>query len=163
MLKMTPQELHEYFHKNAVCESLMLTDVETMTHFLQEKDFKRGEVISDLGDVGDSMYFIVEGKVAFSTYDGQDEAEVGKQGPGNLIGEMSFFDRKPRMLKMSASSKEVKLLEITRPMYDRLKVEYPYIAVNLVENAVVSLDHLIRALSNDLSHFEHYMVGFGRH
>ncbi len=67
------------------------------------------------------------------------------------------------MLKMFAMSKEVILLEIKRPMYDRLKVEHPYIAVNLVENAVVSLDHLIRALSNDLSHFEHYMVGFGRH
>lgn len=163
MLKMTPAELFDYFQANAICESLTRPDVEVMSHFLQEKKLKRNDVISDMGVVGDSMFFIVNGKVGFSVNDGQDEAEVAVQGPGNLIGEMSFFDRKPRMLKMYAYSKEVELLEIKRPMYDRLKVEHPYIAVNLVENAVVSLDHLIRALSNDLSHFEHYMVGFGRH
>lgn len=48
-------------------------------------------------------------------------------------------------------------------MYDRLKVEEPYIAVNLLENAVVSLDHLVRSVSQDLSHIEHYMRGTGRH
>ncbi|RUM93118.1 MAG: cyclic nucleotide-binding domain-containing protein [Thiomicrospira sp.] len=163
MLNMTAAELFDYFQENAICESLTRSDVEVMSEFLQEKQLKKGDVIFDMGDVGDSMFFIVKGKVAFTTTDGQDEAEVGVQGPGNLIGEMSFFDRKPRMLKMSAKSKEVTLLEIKRPMYDRLKVEHPYIAVNLVENAVVSLDHLVRALSQDVSHFEHYMVGFGRH
>lgn len=161
--KMTVDELFAYFQSNLICESLTLQDVEIMSHYLQEKKLKRDEILSDMGDVGNSMYFIVDGKISFTTTDGQDEAQVAKQGKGNLIGEMSFFDRKPRMLKMAGASKEVKLLEITRPMYDRLKVEHPYIAVNLVENAVVSLDHLIRSISTELSHFEHYMLGYGRH
>lgn len=163
MLEMTSSELFDYFQEHKVCESLKREDVEVLSHFLQEKTLKRDEILSDMGDVGDSIYFIVEGKIAFSTSDGQDEADIGKQGPGNLIGEMSFFDSVPRMLKMSAFSKKVKLLQLTRPMYQRLKVEHPYIAVNLIENAVVSLDHLIRAMSSELSHFEHYMKGFGRH
>ena len=163
MQEMTTQQLFEYFQKNSICESLTQQDVAVMAHFLQEKTFSAGDIINDLGEVGNAMYFIVEGRVCFSATDGQDEAEVGLQGPGNLIGEMSFFDRKPRMLRMKAASKKVVLLEITRPLYDRLKVEHPFIAVNLVENAVVSLDHLIRALSNDLSQFEHYMHGYGRH
>ena len=163
MQNLTANELFEYFQKNNICESLTRPEVEVMTHFLQERDYSRGDIISDMGDVGNSMFFILEGKVDFTTSDGQDEAEIGKQGPGNLIGEMSFFDKVPRMLRMTAYSKQVKLLEITRPMYDRLKVEHPYIAVNLVENAVVSLDHLIRSISEDLSQLEHYMQGFGRH
>lgn len=163
MQNLTANELFEYFQKNNICESLTRPEVEVMTHFLQERDYSRGDIISDMGDVGNSMFFILEGKVGFTTSDGQDEAEIGKQGPGNLIGEMSFFDKVPRMLRMTAYSKQVKLLEITRPMYDRLKVEHPYIAVNLVENAVVSLDHLIRSISKDLSQLEHYMQGFGRH
>lgn len=163
MQNLTANELFEYFQKNNICESLTRPEVEVMTHFLQERDYSRGDIISDMGDVGNSMFFILEGKVDFTTSDGQDEAEIGKQGPGNLIGEMSFFDKVPRMLRMTAYSKQVKLLEITRPMYDRLKVEHPYIAVNLVENAVVSLDHLIRSISKDLSQLEHYMQGFGRH
>ena len=163
MLEMTPAELFDYFQQNKICESLKRDDVEVMAQFLQEKNLKQGEVISDMGDVGDSMYFIVDGKVSFTTTDGQDEADVGRQGPGNLIGEMSFFDKVPRMMRMSAYSKKVKLLQLTQPMYQRLKVEHPYIAVNIIENAVVSLDHLIRALSSDISQFEHYMKGFGRH
>lgn len=163
MQNMTANELFDYFQKHQICESLTRQEVETMTHFFQEKQYKRGDVISDMGEIGNSMYFIVDGKVGFSTTDGQDEADIGKQEPGNLIGEMSFFDQVPRMLKMFASSKDVFLLEITRSMYDRLKVEHPYIAVNLVENAVVSLDHLIRHISEDLSQLEHYMQGFGRH
>lgn len=163
MLEMTASELFDYFQENKICESLTRDEVEVLTHFLKEKTLKRDEILSDMGDVGDSMFFIVDGKIAFSTTDGQDEADIGKQGPGNLIGEMSFFDRVPRMLKMSAFSKKVKLLELSHSMYQRLKVEHPYIAVNIVENAVVSLDHLIRTMSSELSHFEHYMKGFGRH
>ncbi|MPQ75927.1 Crp/Fnr family transcriptional regulator [Hydrogenovibrio sp. JE_KL2] len=163
MLEMTPAELFEYFQENKICESLTRDDVEVMAQFLQEKTLKSGDIISDMGDIGDSMFFIVEGRVAFTATDGQDEAEIGQQGPGNLIGEMSFFDNVPRMMRMSAYSKKVKLLQLTRPMYQRLKVEHPYIAVNIIENAVVSLDRLIRALSNDVSQFEHYMKGFGRH
>lgn len=163
MHTMTAAELFDYFQKNAICESLTRDEVMVMTNYLQEKDFKRGDIISEMGEIGDSMFFIYEGKVSFTTSDGQDEAVVGVQGPGNLIGEMSFFDRVPRNLRMTAKSKELKMIEITRAMYDRLKVEHPYIAVNLVENAVVSLDHLIRSMSDELSHLEHYMVGFGRH
>lgn len=163
MKTMTASELFDYFQKYLVCESLTRDEVVRMTHYLQEKNFKRGDIISDMGEIGTSMYFILEGKVNFTAFDGQDEALVGTQRPGDLIGEMSFFDRKPRMLRMSARSKEVKLLEITRAMYDRLKVEQPFIAVNLVENAIVSLDHLVRNMSSELSHLEHYMSGYGRH
>lgn len=162
MKEMTASQLFDYFQLNKICESLTRNDVETMTNYLQEKTFEKGQVISDMGDVGNAMYFIISGKVAFSTHDGQCEAEIARQMPGNLIGEMSFFDRKPRLLKMTAASTEVKLLEITRAMYDRLKVEHPYIAVNVVENAVVSLDHLIRDMSTNLSHIENYMTGVGK-
>lgn len=163
MIDMTATELFEYFQENLICESLTRTEVETLTSYLQERHFERDETISDAGDVGDSLMFIVKGKVGFSSFDGQDEVNVGTQGVGNLIGEMSFFDRKPRNLRMYCSSKKATLLALTRPMYDRLKVEQPYIAVNILENAVVSLDHLVRAMSESMAQIEHYMHGFGRH
>lgn len=162
MLEMNSSELFDYFQKNLICESLTHSEVKTMTHYLQEKTYKKGTIISDMGEVGNSMYFIISGKVAFTTSDGRGEADIGRQGRGTLIGEMSFFDRKPRMLKMAASSKEVLLIEITRPMYNRLKVEHPYIAVNLTENAIVSLDLLIRNMSSEISYLENYMRGVGK-
>lgn len=163
MIEMTANELFDYFQQNSICESLTRAEVEILTSYLQEKTYERNEVISDLGEVGDSMMFIIKGRVAFSSFDGQDEVNVGSQGVGNLIGEMSFFDRKPRNLRMLCSSKKVKVLSLTRAMYDRLKVEQPFIAVNILENAVVSLDHLVRAMSENMAQIEHYMHGYGRH
>ncbi|AHF01165.1 cyclic nucleotide-binding protein [Thiomicrospira aerophila AL3] len=163
MTKVKSNELFEYFQTNAICESLTREEVETLTAYLIERSYEQNEVISDLGEVGDAMMFIIKGRVGFVSFDGQDEVNVGSQGVGNLIGEMSFFDRKPRNLRMYCESKKVKLLVLTRPMYDRLKVEHPFIAVNILENAVVSLDHLVRAMSENMAQIEHYMHGFGRH
>lgn len=163
MTKPKSNELFDYFQTNAICESLTREEAETISAYLIVRNYEQDQVISDLGEVGDSMMFIIKGRVGFVSFDGQDEVNVGNQGVGNLIGEMSFFDRKPRNLRMYCESKKVKLLVLTRAMYDRLKVEHPFIAVNILENAVVSLDHLVRAMSENMAQIEHYMHGYGRH
>lgn len=163
MISMSVKELFVFFQENSICESLTKQEIEKLTHFLQEKEYKGGEVISDTGEVGETLGFIIEGKVQFLNNDGQDTAVIGKQGTGTLIGEMSFFDRKSRDLRMEACKKGVKVLELTRPMYNRLKVEEPFIAVNILENAIVSLDTLVRHMSSDISALGNYMHGFGKH
>lgn len=163
MVKMTADELALFFKDNLICESMTKNEVEVLSHYLQEKDYSDGEVISDLGEVGDFLAYVIEGKVKFTSSDGQDTTEVGKQGPGSLIGEMSFFDRKPRNLRITACKKGVKCLLLTRAMYDRLKVEEPFIAVNILENTIVSLDNLVRHMGDDISALGHYMHGFGKH
>lgn len=163
MQNMTATELFDFFQTHHVCDSLTRDEVSRMTHYFEEKNCVKDEVISDMGEIGHSMYLVLEGRVEFIGFDGKQEIVVGSQKPGHFIGEISFFDRKPRMLKMASRSKELRLLEITRPMYERLRLEQPYIAVNLVENVIVNLDGLVRKISTDLSHLEHYMTGYGRH
>ncbi len=163
MISMTQKELYDFFQKHLICESLNKDEVGRLTNYLKDRSYKAGEVIFDVGDIGDSLIFIIKGKVQFSHPEEREMTSVGKQGEGALIGEMSFFDRKPRNLRMSASGKGAQMLELTRPMYDRLKVEEPYIAVNILENAIVSLDNLVRHMGDDISALEHYMHGFGKH
>jgi hypothetical protein len=64
---------------------------------------------------------------------------------------MSFFDRKPRTIRLRASDDGAELLGVTRPMYKRLCIEHPYISVNLVEYVVLSLDNLLRSTSREVS------------
>lgn len=162
MLSMSAKELFDFFQSHLICESLTLAEVEKLTHYMQEKEFGQCEVISDIGEVGDSMFFVIGGRVQFIGPD-KDDVPVGKQGEGSLVGEMSFFDRKPRNLRMQACSKSgVKVLILTRAMYDRLKVEEPFIAVNILENTIVSLDDLVRHMGEDMTALGHYMHGFGR-
>ena len=78
---------------------------------------------------------------------------------GELMGEMSFFDRRPRLLRMRSMSADTQLLKLTRVMYERLRLEHPFIAVNLLEHAIISLDHLVRRLSSDEMSLSRYMYG----
>ena len=162
MITMSDEELYDFFQKHFICESLTKNEVVLLTHYLKDRSYKSGEIISDVGEVGDSLGFIIKGKVQFTHPEDRDITSVGKQGVGTLIGEMSFFDRKPRNLRMEACGKGATMLELTRPMYDRLKVEQPFIAVNILENAIVSLDNLVRHMGDDISALEHYMYGVGK-
>lgn len=162
MKNITADQLFDFFQTHKICESLTRDEVKRLTKYLQEQHYSQGEIISDMGEIGDALYYVYKGKVGFYTRNGQDIIEVGVQTEGTLIGEMSFFDRRPRDLRMQADSRDVVLIALSRAMYDRLKIEEPYIAVNILENAIVSLDHLVRAMSQDITAMEHYLMGTGK-
>jgi CRP-like cAMP-binding protein len=160
---MSVDEMIEYFRRNLICETLTRQEVGVLREYLQEIEFKREQVIADIGDVGDALYFIVSGKSGLFRVEDADEIAVAQLKEGTLVGEMSFFDRKPRNVRMKAISKVVTMLVLTRPMYQRLKVEHPIIAVNLLENAIVSLDYIIRHMGEDIANLNHYFYGTGKH
>lgn len=163
MQTMTSERLYDFFKQHHICTALTRDEVNSLTHFVNEKTYSKGETIAEKGAPGDIMYLILEGKVNFISYDGDNEVVVGTQGPGYFIGEISFFDGKDRMLKMAAATEGLTLFEIRRDMYDRLRIEQPFLALNLVENVVANTDRLVRKISTDLSHLEYYMRGYGRH
>ena len=105
---------------------------------------------------------MVKGEAGLFYDDGTREREVGRMLEGELMGEMSFFDQEPRLLRMRALSHDTQLLKLTRPLYRRLRIEHPFIAVNLLEHAIVSLDHLVRRVSKEGASMESYMFGPGR-
>ncbi|MBF6056956.1 MULTISPECIES: Crp/Fnr family transcriptional regulator [Thiomicrorhabdus] len=161
MISLSVPELFTFFQEHSVCESLTKAEVERLIPYLQEKTYKGREIVFERGEVTDNLSLITEGKVDFIGH-AEDAGAVGEQHVGTLVGEMSFFDRKPRNLRMIAGHKGAKMIFLTRPMYDRLKVEEPYIAVNILENAIVSLDELVRHMGDDISTLGHYMHGFGK-
>ncbi|MBD3766401.1 MAG: cyclic nucleotide-binding domain-containing protein [Gammaproteobacteria bacterium] len=160
---MTTEEMIGYFRKNLICETLTRQEVATLREYLQEISFKKDEVIAEIGEVGDALYFVVNGKSSLYREEEGEAIKVASLKEGTLVGEMSFFDRKPRNVRMKADSKNVQMLVLTRPMYQRLKIEHPIIAVNLLENAIVSLDYIIRHMGDDIANLNHYLYGTGRH
>lgn len=59
--------------------------------------FKRGQVIFTEGDPGDKLYVVTSGKIKLSrtSHDGRENL-LAVLGPGEIIGEISFFDPGPR-------------------------------------------------------------------
>lgn len=155
-------DLKSFMNQQYLCESLTLKEVEKLLEYTELVSYQKNEVIAEAGEVGEVLYFVVKGEAALLFDDNGREMQVGVMKEGELMGEMSFFDRKPRMLQMRATAADTQLLKLTRAMYQRLRVEYPYIAVNLLEHAIISLDHLVRRLSAEEINLARYIYGPGR-
>jgi len=154
--------LTQFLSHQHLCSSLTVAEVDTLLDYLTLLQFKKGDILTDIGDVGDDLYFVVKGEIALTFDDGQRENEIVRAGAGEMLGSMSFFDKQPRSVRLVAKAPETEVLKLSRAMYKRMKVEHPYIAINIVEQAIVSLDHLFRRVSSDFAQFSHYLYGPGR-
>lgn len=153
--------LTQFLSHQHLCESLTVAEVNTLLDYLTVMDLKKGEVLSDIGDVGDALYFVVKGEIALTFDDRGEDREIVRAGSGELLGEMSFFDKQPRSVRLVTKVSGTQVLKLSRAMYKRMKVEKPYIAINIVEQAIISLDRLFRNVSSDFAQFSHYFYGVG--
>ena len=78
---------------------------------------KKNEYLFREGDPSDTMFVIKAGKIAVLKSKGSSEITLAELGPGDMIGEMAFFDQKPR----SASAKAA---------VDTTVIELPFKALN---------------------------------
>lgn len=154
--------LTEFLNQQYLCESLTIKEVQTLLEFTHLVEFKKNAIIADIGEVGEALYFVVKGEVALIYVTDGQNIEIGGIKEGELIGEMSFFDREPRSVRLLAKSNDTRLLRLPRTMYQRLRVEHPFIAVNLLEHAIINLDHLFRRVSQDVATFSRYVYGVGK-
>lgn len=155
-------DLTQFLNQQYLCETLTIKEVKTLIDYTELVEVSTGDIIAEIGEVGEALYFVIAGEAALFYEDGGKETEVGRIKAGELMGEMSFFDREPRSVRAKAMARETRLLKLSRAMYKRLRVEHPYIAVNLLEHAIVSLDHLFRSVSKDVSAFASYFTTPGR-
>lgn len=155
-------ELKAFMNGTYMCDSLTDKEVETFLEYTEVVESDAHQVIAEIGEVGEALYFVVDGGVGLFADDNGQNKEIAQVRPGELMGEMSFFDRNPRQLRIRATKANTRLIKLTRAMYKRLRVEHPYIAVNLLEFAIVSLDHMFRRLSSDMTQVSRYLYSPGK-
>ena len=96
---------------------------------------KKGEYLFEEGDPPDCMYIVRSGQFSIFVRENDVEREVALAGIGNLIGEMSLFDKKLR----SASA---------RATTDSSVVKLPY---SQLENQLEELPEWVRITMRTLS------------
>ena len=62
----------------------------------QIKELKQGEILFREGDASDCLYVIKKGMIAVTKAKGAGEIELAVLKPGEMSGEMAFFDSSPR-------------------------------------------------------------------
>lgn len=80
---------------------------------------KKGNYLFEEGDLATDMFIIKSGEISLVISDGANEAVVARASSGQLIGEMSLFDKRPR----SAGAKAVTDVEVVTLPYAKLEAE----------------------------------------
>ncbi len=152
-------ELAQFLSRQYLCRSLKVSEINTLLKYLTLRQFNEGDILADIGEVGEALYLVVQGEIALMVDEKKKECEIVREGPGEMLGIMSFFDRKPRSVRLVACAPDTQVLRLSRSMYKRMKVEHPFIAINLVEHALINLDCLFRKVSKDFAQFAHHLYG----
>lgn len=82
------------------------SELESLEKCLVKRRYLRGQVLFHMGDEGGSCHIIESGrvKVTIPSYSGEDLI-LAILGPGDLLGELSLFDGKPRSANVQAMDK----------------------------------------------------------
>jgi len=115
-------------------------DIGDLVEWVQLGD---GQTLFRQGDIGDSMYIVVNGRlqVVVETQHGDFEI-VGELSRGELIGEVSMFTHEGRTATVRSVRDSV-LARISKPVFERITRQYPQMMFAITET-------LIDRLRNDM-------------
>ncbi len=84
------------------------------------KKLGRGEILFREGDASDAMYVVKSGRIAVTKTKGSGEIILAEISSGQMIGEMAFFDNKPR----SAGAKAISDTEVISLPFKSLHAQF---------------------------------------
>jgi len=113
------------------------------------KSYKKNSIILSEEESGNSMFFIVEGKVKVLRSDDYKEIIISLLGPGEFFGEMAILDGMGRSATVSAvEDSELFILQRNEFLY--LLNSHPEVSINLLKELSIRLRNAtnkIKALS----------------
>jgi CRP/FNR family transcriptional regulator len=135
----------ELFHglsDNQLAEILLLGVV---------KEYKKGDLIFEDGSPGDRFYVIYRGEVRIGKVYGQmGEEALTILGPGEFLGEMSFFEGEPRSARAIAH-KDAQLLELGNKELKNHLEQYPDVALEFLWAFGRTLSRRVRVTNEKFS------------
>jgi hypothetical protein len=121
------EKIH-FLRKVSLFKGFSITDMIITAQIAQEVSFEAGHVLFRVGDPGDALYLILEGKVDIVN---ENDRLLVTIGPPECFGEVAVLDKKGR----SATAKcveECRMLMITSNDFQEILEEYPALYKNIV-------------------------------
>src|SRR4051794_30597698 len=140
---MTPREVLQ--KTRFFADVLNPGDLDRLAAKLQMRTFPRGVTLVRQGDLGASMFVLVDGKVTVSVRSRSGEEGVATLGPGDIVGEMSLLIGARRYATVVAS-KQVTAVEIAKPVLEEFLVGSPELIdrfAAMVEQRLAEVDSIL--------------------
>lgn len=116
-----------------------------------EKQIRAGQFLFREGEVSKSLFLITKGTLSVRKSKGSEFVELGRIFSGEVVGEVSFFDRAPRSASAIAIS-DVEVVEISFESMERIYESVPSYFKTIMASLSDRLrkaDELIRKLQNE--------------
>lgn len=120
----------------------------------QVRILKEGEILFRTGEHADSMYIVRRGSLKVYFLKGNEEVQLALLTDGTIVGEMAFFDQKPRSAHVRALT-QTEVTEITRADFDKLLTQIPKWLVTMMQ----SLSGRLRTTNEKLAAMEKLQQG----
>ncbi len=98
------------------------------------RNLDEDEILFNKGDVGDSLFVILEGRVKVVTNDEDgNEIALNKVSAGEIIGEMSLLDHRPRSAGIVVLER-ASMLELKREDFMEILIGHPDLTLAIIRN-----------------------------
>lgn len=114
------------------------SDLEKIASVMRNESYAAGTEIVRIGDVGHSLYVVLEGTVIVLYPSRSADVELARLGAGEFFGEMAILNAKPRSASVRALD-EVEVLALEKDDFTRIVMGSPELALRVMESLSVRI------------------------
>jgi glutaminase len=128
---------------------------EHLASLVKRRSYGAGEVIVQIGEPADELYFVASGRVSVTVpLASGAQKRLAMFEPGMAFGEMAMLDRAPRSAVVIAETNvECDVLKLDE--FDRLGETHPSIEIAILRNLALSLSRKLRKANREMSVFDY--------
>ena len=135
------------------------TELGVVAKVVRKKEFHIGETVFKDSEPGESLYIIRKGEVkACKDVPGGEPTTLTIMKEGDIFGEMSFLDGRPRSATIVAIS-DLELFTIERGDFEGLVEKHPWVVYKLLKNIVFAIHSIVRGMNTRYVEMINYMWG----
>ncbi len=108
-----------------------ISQLENLAMMCKEKKYRKGTRIFKTGDLGETLYIVVEGQVGIEQEKRGGATLLATLGNNSYFGEMSLFDKSPRSTS-AVVLKDSFIMEVNRAPIFALTMQNPDLALELI-------------------------------
>jgi CRP/FNR family transcriptional regulator, cyclic AMP receptor protein len=126
------EHAEEMLRRAPLFEALDEDETKALRAGVTDVALARGERLFDEGDGGDRLYVVLDGKIKLTrtSADGRENL-ISLVGPGEMFGELSLFDPRPRTMSASAVT-DVRLAALAHDDLRSWLAGHPDVAMHLL-------------------------------
>lgn len=135
-------------------------ELKKLANIIQEKEYPEGETIFKESEPGDKVYIVQAGEVkirkSLPAEAEKEEVRLARFKEGEIFGELSIFDEKPRSASAIAS-REAKLLVITKQDLDRLLDEDKGLGIKILLQIIRKISSRLRMTDESIGSLTEFL------